>query len=104
VFGHRPFRVLADHLTRNGIAVLRVDDRGVGGSTGKQGRGATSEDFATDVIAGMDWLAKRPDIAKRKIGSSATARAGSSRRSWRGSGATSGSSCYSRDRDCAAIR
>jgi pimeloyl-ACP methyl ester carboxylesterase len=67
VFGHRPFRVLADHLTRNGIAVLRVDDRGVGGSTGKQA-GATSEDFATDVIAGMDWLAKRPDIAKRKIG------------------------------------
>src|SRR5262249_55951341 len=46
VFGHRPFRVLADHLTRHGIAVLRLDDRGVGGSTGKFG-GATSEDFAS---------------------------------------------------------
>jgi uncharacterized protein len=67
VFGHRPFRVLADHLTQRGIAVLRLDDRGVGGSTGSQG-GATSEDFATDIIAGVEWLAKRPDIAKRRIG------------------------------------
>jgi hypothetical protein len=41
IFGHRPFRVLADHLTRQGIAVLRLDDRGVGSSTGKF-RGLTS--------------------------------------------------------------
>lgn len=67
VFGHRPFRVLADHLTRNGIAVLRLDDRGIGGSTGSQVN-ATSEDFATDIIAGVDWLAQRPDIARRRIG------------------------------------
>lgn len=67
VFGHHPFRVLADHLTRDGIAVLRLDDRGVGGSTGRQA-GATSEDFATDIAAGVDWLAQRPGIARRKIG------------------------------------
>jgi len=46
VFGHRPFLVLADYLTRQGIAVLRSDDRGVGGSTGDYAT-ATSEDFAT---------------------------------------------------------
>jgi hypothetical protein len=67
VFGHRPFRVLADHLTKRGIAVLRLDDRGVGGSTGKQAD-ATSEDFATDVAAGVEWLAKCPDIARKRIG------------------------------------
>ncbi len=67
VFAHRPFRVLADHLTRNGIAVLRLDDRGVGGSTGKQA-GAASGDFAGDIVAGVDWLAKRPDIAAKRIG------------------------------------
>jgi hypothetical protein len=67
LFGHRPFRVLADHLTKQGIAVLRLDDRGVGGSAGKQA-GATSEDFASDIVAGVDWLAKRPDIARKRIG------------------------------------
>src|SRR5438132_1169641 len=50
VFGHRPFRVLADHLTRHGVAVLRLDDRGVGQSTGRFA-GATSEDFAGDILA-----------------------------------------------------
>ena len=35
LLGHKPFLVIADHLTRNGIAVLRFDDRGVGKSTGK---------------------------------------------------------------------
>lgn len=67
VFGHRPFLVLADHLTRRGIAVLRVDDRGVGGSTG-QFRGATSEDFASDALAGIEFLRKRPEIDPRRIG------------------------------------
>ena len=67
VFGHRPFLVLADHLTRQGIAVLRVDDRGVGGSTGEF-RGATSEDFASDALAGIEFLRKRPEIDPRGIG------------------------------------
>src|SRR5690606_34744975 len=52
LMGHRPFLVLADHLTRRGIAVLRVDDRGVGESTGDFSS-ATSADFASDVLAGV---------------------------------------------------
>jgi pimeloyl-ACP methyl ester carboxylesterase len=67
VFGHRPFLVIADHLTRHGIAVLRVDDRGVGGSTGST-ENATSEDFAADVLAGLDFLRARPDIDSKHIG------------------------------------
>jgi len=67
VMGHRPFLVLSDHLTRNGIAVLRFDDRGVGGSTGNFAT-ATSEDFATDVIAGIRYLVGREDIAHDRIG------------------------------------
>jgi predicted acyl esterase len=48
VLGFRPFRLIADHFTRNGIAVLRMDDRGVGGSTGDV-ENATSEDCAGDI-------------------------------------------------------
>jgi uncharacterized protein len=65
--GHRPFLVLADHLTRLGIAVLRVDDRGVGGSS----RGsdiATSENYAKDVLAGVEFLKSRAEINPRQIG------------------------------------
>ncbi len=67
VMGHRPFLVLADHLTRQGIAVLRFDDRGVGGSTGDFAT-ATSEDFATDALAGVTYLKSRSDIDGEKIG------------------------------------
>ena len=67
VFGHRPFRVIADHLTRKGIAVLRVDDRGVGGSTGSFAK-ATSDDFAGDVTAGIDFLSSRKEIDRGRIG------------------------------------
>ena len=67
VFGHKPFLVLADYLTRMGIGVLRVDDRGVGGSTG-QTRNVTSEDLAGDVEAGVALLKTRPEIDPAKIG------------------------------------
>jgi fermentation-respiration switch protein FrsA (DUF1100 family) len=68
LMGHRPFLVLADHLTRKGIAVLRVDDRGVGGSTGEV-KTATSEDFAGDVLAGVEFLKNRgKPIDPHKIG------------------------------------
>ena len=67
VFGHRPFLVLADHLTRKGIAVLRVDDRGVGGSTGNLSQ-ATCEDFADDVLTGVKYLKSRKEINPNKIG------------------------------------
>jgi len=58
VFGHRPFLVLADHLTRRGLAVLRVDDRGVGGSTAGT-TAATGDDLAGDVIAGVEFSTAR---------------------------------------------
>ena len=67
IFEHKPFLVLADALTRRGIAVLRVDDRGMGGSTGGS-RTDTTFDFATDVEAGVGWLARRPDIDPKRIG------------------------------------
>jgi fermentation-respiration switch protein FrsA (DUF1100 family) len=67
IFGHKPFLVLADYLTRRGIAVLRVDDRGVGGSTGNV-RNATSLDFVDDVLAGVEWLKGRKEINPAQIG------------------------------------
>ena len=67
IFQHKPFWVLADFLTRGGVGVLRVDDRGVGESTGDRST-ATSEDFAKDAAAGVEFLKNRPEIAKSKIG------------------------------------
>lgn len=65
--GHKPFRVLADHLARSGVAALRCDDRGVGRSTGEY-RSATLEDFAGDASAAVDLLRARRDIAPEQIG------------------------------------
>ncbi len=67
LLGHRPFAVLADYLTRRGIAVLRFDDRGVGESTGDFAT-ATSLDFAGDVRAGLAYLRERPEIAPERTG------------------------------------
>jgi len=67
IYNHRPFLVLADYLTRQGIAVLRVDDRGVGESTGDFSQ-ATSEDFASDVLAGVEYLKTFKEIDPKKIG------------------------------------
>jgi pimeloyl-ACP methyl ester carboxylesterase len=67
IFEHRPFLVIADHLTRAGIAVLRVDDRGVGGSSAGS-TSATTANFAGDVRAGLAFLRARPEIAPRRIG------------------------------------
>ena len=67
IAGHRPFMVIADTLARRGVAVLRVDDRGVGGST----RGtspATTLDLAEDVLAGVRFLAGHAKIDARRIG------------------------------------
>ncbi|WP_310532843.1 alpha/beta fold hydrolase [Novosphingobium sp.] len=65
--GHKPFAVIADHLTRHGFAVLRHDDRGTDKSTGDFSK-ATSADFASDANAAFAWLAARPEIASGKIG------------------------------------
>ncbi len=66
-FNHRPFLVLSDHLTREGIAVLRYDDRGVGESTGDFSS-ATSADFATDVNAVIDYIKSRKDLKNLSLG------------------------------------
>jgi uncharacterized protein len=66
---HHPFLVIADHLTRNGIAVLRVDDRGVGGTT-RTGPffNSTTKDLEGDVLAGVQYLRSRKEINPGKIG------------------------------------
>lgn len=67
VAGHRVFLVLADALTRRGLAVLRFDKRGVGKSTGDYAK-ATTEDFVSDALAAVAYLHQRPDIEARHIG------------------------------------
>ena len=67
LMGHKPFLVLSDYLTRQGIAVLRYDDRGVGESGGDFAS-ATSSDFATDALAGVNYLKGREDIRGDAIG------------------------------------
>lgn len=67
IFGHKPFWVIADYLTRRGLAVLRVDDRGVGKSTGNSSR-ATLTDAAGDVLSGVEFLKGRKDIDGKHIG------------------------------------
>jgi pimeloyl-ACP methyl ester carboxylesterase len=67
MIGHKPFLVLADYLTRQGIAVLRFDDRGVEESEGDYNK-ATLSDFVTDVMAAVDYLKTRKEINKDKIG------------------------------------
>ena len=67
VYGFKPFAILADHLTRHGIAVLRCDDRGVDGSGGDFAA-ATSVDFAADLRAQNRFLSARKDIDRRRIG------------------------------------
>ena len=67
IAGHKPFLVLADYLTRRGIAVLRSDDRGVGGSQAGSADD-TSADFATDALAAAEYLQGRADIDDERIG------------------------------------
>ncbi len=67
ISGHRPFLIIADHLTRHGIAVLRYDDRGVGQSTGDF-KTATTADFASDAASALTYLKTRKEIHRDKIG------------------------------------
>ena len=69
MMGHQPYWVLADYLTKNGIAVLRVDDRGAGKSSlGPDINNKTSIDFSYDVEASLNYLETRPDIDKKHLG------------------------------------
>ena len=67
LLGHKPFLVLADHLSRNGVAVLRYDDRGVAKSGGTFA-GCTSADFARDAHAAVAFLRGRPGIDPKRVG------------------------------------
>ncbi len=67
ILGHKPFLVLADHLTRAGYAVLRVDDRGVGGSSGDDAA-ATFDDLLGDVLAGVALLRDHPRVDPGRVG------------------------------------
>ena len=67
IAGHKPFLVLADHLTRRGIAVLRYDKRGVGKSTGVDGE-ATTQGLASDAEAAVAYLRTRKEIDPKRIG------------------------------------
>jgi pimeloyl-ACP methyl ester carboxylesterase len=67
IFDHKSFAVIADYLTRQGIAVLRVDDRGKGKTTGNF-MTSTSADFALDVEAGINYLKTRKDVDTFNIG------------------------------------
>lgn len=70
IFGHKPFLVIADYLTRRGIAVLRYDDRGAGGSQldMKKLLASTSENMANDARAAVKYLRGRKDIDPKRVG------------------------------------
>jgi len=67
LMGHKPFLVVADYLTRRGIAVLRYDDRGTAASGGDFSK-ATSADFADDAEAALDYLKTRKEVITDRIG------------------------------------
>ncbi|MDM7982890.1 MAG: alpha/beta fold hydrolase [Maricaulis sp.] len=67
IWEHRPFAVLADHLSRQGVAVLRYDDRGFADSTGGFAT-STSRDFASDAMAVLRWLRAQPGIDPNQVG------------------------------------
>lgn len=67
IAGHRPFQVIADVLSRQGIAVLRYDERGIGESEGEFST-ATSYDFSVDAEAALDYLMSREETQQDKCG------------------------------------
>jgi len=67
VWGHKVFLILADALTRQGIAALRYDKRGVGDSTGHYDA-ATTLDFTSDAEAALSWLKTQPEIDPHRVG------------------------------------
>jgi len=68
IFEHRPFLVIADHLARHGIAVLRCDDRGVGGTGAGKPESPDSLDFVTDIRAALAFVATQDGIDAERLG------------------------------------
>ncbi|MGQ0627687.1 MAG: alpha/beta hydrolase family protein [Phycisphaerales bacterium] len=68
IFDHKPFAVIADHLARHGIAALRFDDRGVGGSTAPKKGEETTDDFALDAIEAVKFAGGAPGIDRARVG------------------------------------
>ena len=64
LFEHKPFLVITDYLARQGIATLRYDDRATGASVGGEVKNATTEDFARDAAAGLEYLRNSKAFAK----------------------------------------
>jgi hypothetical protein len=67
IFGHKPFAVIADYLTKKGYIVLRVDDQGIGKTTGNVAF-STTNDFVKDILVGINYLKGRKEVDKSKIG------------------------------------
>ncbi len=67
IFNHSPFAVIADYFAKNGIAVLRIDDRGIEGSEGEH-NATHLNGFVRDIEAGVSYLKTRKDIDTTKIG------------------------------------
>lgn len=67
LYGHKPFAVIADYLTKKGYIVLRVDDQGIGKTTGNP-ETATTADYAKDALNGIEYLKSRKEVDKKKIG------------------------------------
>jgi uncharacterized protein len=67
ILGHKLFAVLADAWARRGVATLRYDDRGVGQSTGDFAT-ATTDDFASDAWAAVQWLRSQARIDPKRVG------------------------------------
>jgi uncharacterized protein len=67
VFGHKPFLILSDYLTRAGFAVLRLDDRGTGKSSGDF-KASGMDEFTNDALAAVSWLKDRKDVNRNQIG------------------------------------
>ena len=68
IYGFKIFKIIAEYLAARDIAVLRYDDRGVGGSKGKTVNESTTDDFAGDVAAAVEFLKTREEVNHGKIG------------------------------------
>ena len=67
IFGFKIFKIIAAHLAENGYAVLRFDDRGIGGSTTGE-TAATTAEYAEDGLSAIQFLKTQKNIIKDKIG------------------------------------